>query len=305
MGSDVKYRLELVPARLIKRMPGLSLGASREGAGKARDIARERGHCWPFVLSDSQGCMTLLAGAAAFEASLEGKAAKIPAVIVQTEGEADSLLFALQSAQLEEAPSAVAVGAAIARLVDAHGVPRKRIAETLGRSPAWISRMESLGRKLNVAVRDMVSEGQVAPRAAQEIARLPDDVQATFAVSASGEFLSKQSIARLVSRYLNEDTGAEERDRIVRTPGLALPNGPERRGGAGRDSSDSARLSRAIARCLDDASFLSGLLGRAGPGVAGARAADAIALADSLDALQRRLRDMVAPGKNKNGGGDG
>jgi len=246
--------------------------------------------------------MTLLSGAATYEACLEDRAAKVPAVIVQTSGEADDLLFALQSAGLDEPPDAVAVSAAIVRLVDAHGVARKQIAEALGKSAAWINRMESLSRSLNANVRKMVADGHMAQRAAQEIARLPDGVQAAFAVSAANEFLTKEDVRHLVNRYLNEDTGTEERDRIVRTPRLALPDGRRKPARTGRDDSDGARLSRAIAGCLDAAARLSGLLDGAAVGSAPVPMTDAMALADSLSALQRKLRAIFAPGKNTEGG---
>jgi hypothetical protein len=39
-------------------------------------------------------------------------------------------MFALQSADLDEPPDAIAVSAAVVQLIDTHGVARKRIAET-------------------------------------------------------------------------------------------------------------------------------------------------------------------------------
>jgi len=305
MAVSGKCRLELIAAQRIKRMPGLNLGATQEGVKKAKDISSKRGYYKPVVLSDSQGCMTLLAGAATFEACLEDKVMQIPAVIVQTEGAADDLMFALQSTGLDEPPSAVAVSAAIVQLVDAYGVPRKHIAETLGKSPAWINRMEALSRKLNAAVQGMVTEGQVAPRCAQEIARLPDNVQAAFAISSTNEFLSKENVTYLVNRYLNEDISAEERDRIVRQPKLALPNEIKKRGRIGKDHSDSARLSRAIARCMDDASYLFGLLNRIDISETAVRMSDIMMLADSLVALCQQLKSVFALGKNQlfHGGG--
>ena len=131
--NNENYRLELVSARRIKRMADLQTGATREGVLKVRKFAEKRGYCTPVFLSDSDGCMNLLTGAATFEACLEEKEAKIPAVIVQTEGEADDLMFALQLAELNEALCAIAVGAAIVRLIDSHKVPRKHIIEVLGK----------------------------------------------------------------------------------------------------------------------------------------------------------------------------
>ena len=298
MKNKENCRLELVPAQHIKRIPGLNLGSSQRGIGKIKAFARMRGYCNPVVLSDSEGCMTLLAGAATFEACLEEKEPKIPAVIVQTEGEADNLMFALQSAQLNETPNAVAVGTAVVRLIDHHNVSRKHIAETLGKSPAWINRMENLSRKLNGTVQKMVVQGQVPPRSAQEIARLPDNAQTAFAISSSNEFLSKENVVYLVNRYLNEDTGTEERDRIVNTPKLALPNELKSCSRMVTDKSDSARLSRAIARCLDNITYLSNLLDNIDIRETAISQPDIMALTDSLTALNVRLLSVFSPGKN-------
>jgi len=295
--------MELVPTRRIKRMPGVQVGVTRKDIGKVRDFAKKRGYCNPVVLSDCGGCMTLLSGAATFEASLEEKETKIPAVIVQTDGEADDLMFALQSVELNDTMSAIAVGAAVVRLIDSHNVPRKHIIETLGKSPAWLNKMEGLSRRLNVEVQRLVVEGQVSARSAQEIARLPGDVQATFAISVCNDYLSKDNVAHLVNRYLNEDVGPEERDRIVNTPKLALSNESKRRGRMCRDDSVSARLSRAIAGCLDSSACLSELLASADVCGAAVRITDVEALADSLAALRMLLMTSFYPGKN-NGGGD-
>ena len=297
----MEYRLELVSIQHIKQISGINLGASQNAVVKARDFASGRGYCRPIVLSDSQGCMTLLSGAATYKACLEDKAGKLPAVIVQTEGEADNLMFALQSAELDKPLDAVNVGATIVKLVDSHGVTRKYIAETLDRSPAWVNRMESLSRRLNATVQKMVVEGQITSRSAQEIARLPDDVQVSFAVSCANEFLSKENVAYLTNRFLDQDTSAEERDRIIRTPKLALPNESKRRGRVGRDKSDSARLTRAIARCMDDTSHLSQLLDRVNPCEVAVRMSDIEALDRGLTALSRQLLAVFYPGKN--GGG--
>ena len=302
MISNENCRMELVPTRRIKRIPVVQAGVTRKDIGKMREFAKKRGYCNPVVLSDRGGCMTLLSGGATFEASLEEKETKIPAVIVQTDGEADDLMFALQSVGLNGAMGAVAIGAAVVRLIDSHNVPRKHIIEALGKSPAWLNKMEGLSRRLNVEVQRLVAEGQVPARSAQEIARLPGDIQATFAISACNDYLSKDNVAYLVNRYLNEDAGPEERDRIVNTPKMALPNGPKRRSRMCRDDSVSARLSRAIAGCLDSNACLHKLLASVDAHGAAVRMPDIEALADSLATLRMLLMAVFYPGKNNVGG---
>jgi len=291
----------LVPTHRIKRMPWMQAGTTRKDVAKARGFAKKRGYCYPVVLSDNGGCMTLLTGAATFEACLEEKEAKVPAVIVQTDGEADDLMFALQSSELNETLGAIAAGAAIVRLIDSHNVPRRHIIEALGKSPAWLHKMEGLSRRLNSGVQGLVAGGQMPARTAQEIARLPGNVQMAFAASVCNDCLSKDSVAHLVNRYLNAGTSPDERDRIVNAPKMALPNELKRRSRMGRDDSVSARLSRAIAGCLDGGAYLCKLLTMADIGDAAVRMEDVEALVDSLAALQMLLGAVFYPGKNEGG----
>jgi ParB-like chromosome segregation protein Spo0J len=293
--------MALVSTERIKRMPGLNSGVSERRAKKIRDFAGRRGYYMPVVLSEADGLMTLLSGAVTFKACLEEKRLKVPAVIVQTEGDADNLMFALQSAELDETLDTVSVSAAIVQLIDVYGVTRKCIAETLNKSASWVNRIEGLSRKLNVSVQKMVAEGQISSRAAQEIARLPDCVQTPFAISAGNEFLSKDNVTHLVNRYLNEDTSREERDRIIHTPKLVLPNDLKGCNGRIKDLSDSARLSRAIARCLDGVSFLFGILERIDMKETTILMSDVVALAESLASLLMRVQTILALGKNDKG----
>jgi len=303
METDTRYRLGAVPTERIKRMPGIGSSAPEKKVRKIRDFAGKRGYYMPVVLSDEGGCMTLLSGEATYKACVEERRTNVPAVIVRTEGGADNLMFALQAAELGESPDAISVSAAIVQLIDSFRLTRKHISESLGKSPAWISRMESLSRNLSEPVRGMVAEGRLSPRSAQEIARLPAGVQMPFAVSVGNEFLSKESVVYLVNRYLNEDASPGERERIVRTPAQALPRDTRKRKRA-RDVSETARLARAMASCMDSADCLSGLLTGAGPEGAAVRASDAEALVESLAALIVRLRAAVYPGKKREAGRD-
>jgi hypothetical protein len=291
--------MELVSTRRIKRMPGMQTGVTKKDVLKVRDFTKKRGYCNPVVLSDYDGCMTLLSGAATFEVCLEEKETKVPAVIVQTDSEADGLMFALQSSELNETLNAVAAGAAIVRLIDSHNVPRKHIVETLGKSPAWLNKMENLNRRLNSEVQSLVAEGQVSARSAQEIARLPGDVQMAFAISVCNDYLSKDNVAYLVNRYLNKDISPDERDRIVNSPKLALPNEFKRRSRMGRDDSVSARLSRAIAGCLDGNAYLHKLLAVANINGIAVQMADIKILLESIGDLHMLLTAVFYPGKNE------
>jgi len=293
-----RSRVALIPTKRIKRMPCIMFNAPSKEIKKHKQLANERGCRLPVIVTDSDGCMTLLSGSAAFEASIEDGAPEVPAVIIAADSEADGLMLALRTADLNDSPNAVAVSDAIIRLVDIYGVPRKLIAETLGKTPGWLTRMESLGRRLTGAVKQMVAEGWVVPRTAQEIARLPVQVQTEFAVSVRDEFLSKDNVSYLVSRYLNEDTGEEERARIVNTPRQSLPLGEKRSGKVSADTSINARLARAAALCFDGAICLKRVLYRSDIAEAAVRATDMLVLWGELGVLREKLWEVFDLGKN-------
>jgi hypothetical protein len=162
--------------------------------------------------------------------------------------------------------------------------------------------MEILSRRLNEEVKTLVAEGQISARSAQEIARLPPEVQMTFAISVYNDFLSKDNITYLVNRYLNEDTTSNERERIINAPKQTLPNGPKSRSRTNRDDSISARLSRAIAGCLDGNAYLRKLLKETDISEAAVRITDIEALVESLTTLRMLLTAVFYPGKNEGRG---
>ena len=297
MDDNEQSRVALIPTKRIKRISCIMFNAPGKQVKKHKQLANERGWRLPVIVSDSDGCMTLLSGSAAFEASIEDNAPEVPAVIIQADSEADGLMLALRTADLHDSPSAIAISDAIIRLVDIYGMPRKLIAETLGKTPGWLTRMENLGRRLAAAVKQMVADGWVAPRTAQEIARLPEQVQTEFAISVRDEYLSKDNVSYLVSRYLNEDTCEEERARIVSAPRQTLPLGEKRPSKVGAETPISARLARAAALCFDGAICLKRVLYRSDIAEAAVRASDMLALFNELGVLREKLWEVFDLGK--------
>ena len=297
MQKNENFRLELVNTSRIKRISGLKIDASLKKIEKTQKFSKARGHCMPVILSESDGCMTLLSGAAVFESNLKEKAIKIPAIIVKTDGDADNLLFSLQSAFLNESPDMIAVSSAIVQLIDFYGFSRKNIAEIMERAPSWVTRMESLSRRLNDPVKDMVAQGHISSRTAYEIARLPPGVQTVFAVSVGNEFLNKESVAYLVNRYLNEDLREEEQDRIINAPRLALPEEKKKHNFKGRDCSESARLSHAICRCMDISLSLTYMIDKIDIHSVSIRQTDITELVKCLNELVLRIQALISPGE--------
>jgi len=69
---------------------------------------------------------------------------------------------------------------------------------------------------------DLVQAGQICSHTAQEIARLPGDVQQTFAGKVITEHLPKSTVERLVSTYNNPQTPQEVKRSVLENPQAIL-----------------------------------------------------------------------------------
>ena len=92
----------------------------------------------------------------------------------------------------------------------------------LKKSKSWISKRQSLALRLTDAVKGMVKDGAICARTAEEIARLPEDIQVSFACNVVRDGLSKTSVEQLVSLYAREDSGSALRETIVASPQTVL-----------------------------------------------------------------------------------
>jgi len=85
----------------------------------------------------------------------------------------------------------------------------------------------ALDQNLSVTVKGMVRDGVICPRSAEEIAKLPSEVQSDFAVNAVDCGLNKTEISQLVMRYKNASSD-DVRMEIIKTPLEALSKIGER-----------------------------------------------------------------------------
>jgi hypothetical protein len=122
----------------------------------------------------------------------------------------------------------------------------------LKKSKSWISKRQSLALRLSEDVKEMVKDGLICARAAEEISRLPDEMQFAFAGKVVRDGLSKTNVGQLVSLYTKEETGSAVRDAIMETPLAVLDAYPvsgthrqkEKRGLAERISGNIAFIFR-------------------------------------------------------------
>jgi ParB-like chromosome segregation protein Spo0J len=236
---------------LIKKNDILGLGVTAASAEKYRKLCQEYGNVCLAVVGREGDGYEILDGQDRLEGLASSGLAEMPVIVAGCEGEKEKTALALALSALGGTGAALCQGLLIGKLLGL-GVARKELLAKLGKSKSWLSKRESVARRLEPGVRDMVRLGALGYKAAEEISRLPRDAQLGFAASAARDRLSKSAIGRVVGLYLDESTGDELRRLIVESPGRydADMSG----GGKGKPKEKLASLARHAARLTDEVS---------------------------------------------------
>jgi len=201
--------------------------------GKYEKLIRKRGNIVPVTATHAQnGALALAGGHDVFSAYQNCGAEDIPVIIAQTTGESDALLLTLDMMLIRSADH-LTVSSCLCRLIDEYKVPRRELADTLGRSLPWLSLAERIGRRLTPAVKEMLSRDVICMRSAQEIALLPADVQQPFAEQVANLALNKGQVSQWVSLYTENSCSKNTRDAMLNDPITCLKRAQIKKAPAG------------------------------------------------------------------------
>jgi len=204
--------------RQIVKNPALALGMTQKDVGKYKKVAAAYGNVAPVIVSAPvNGGHLILAGSARLEACAQTGINQIPAVMAQAGDEAGQLKLALMLSSIRDEVGALSEGALISRLIDEHGVAPRELVNLLGKSKAWVSKRMALDKNLTVSVKGMVTDGALCSRSAEEVAKLPDAVQAEFATNAVNIGLNKTEISQLTAHYKNAYSD-DVRMEVIKSP---------------------------------------------------------------------------------------
>ena len=211
--------------RQIIKNPALTLGMSQKDVSKYKKVAAAYGNVAPVIVSAPvNGGYLILAGSARLEACAQTGIYEVPAVMATCSGnEAEQLKLALMLTSIRDEEGALSEGALISRLINEYGVAPRELVNLLGKSKAWVSKRLSMDQNLTETVKKMVTDGTLCPRSAEEVARLPKDVQTDFTANAVNCGLNKTEISQLVQAYKNTYSG-DVRKKIIESPLEALSN---------------------------------------------------------------------------------
>ena len=183
----------------IEKNPILALSTSEKDVKKYEIVTKTYGNVVPAIVGQSGDAYRILSGQARLEACAHNGIQEIPVAIAEISDEAEQMKLALLLSTMREEGGPLSEGAFIDALVTHHGVTRRELMNLLKKSKSWISKRQSLALKLTEDVKGMVKDGLICARTAEEIAKLPEDKQLSFAGNAVRDGLSKTNVGQLVS----------------------------------------------------------------------------------------------------------
>jgi ParB-like chromosome segregation protein Spo0J len=232
----------------------LALDTSEKDVEKYGRVAKAYGNVVPAIVGQSGKGYHILSGQARLEACVHHGIEEMPVIITEINEEAEQMKLALLLSTVREEGGALSEGAFIDVLLTRHGVTRRELMGLLKKSKSWISKRQSLALRLSEVVKVMVKDGVVCARTAEEIAKLPEEVQVNFVGKVVRDGLSKSGVEQLVSLYTRSENDSALRGAILDTPLAVLdayPAGPvvrriEKRGLAERIAGNTGFLIRLL-----------------------------------------------------------
>lgn len=286
----------------IKKNPILALSTSKKEVEKYARVTKTYGNVTPAIVGQSGDAYHILAGQAGLEACAHNGIQEMPVIVTEINDEAEQMKLALLLSTVQEEGGPLSEGAFIDALITRHGVTRRELMVLLKKSKSWISKRQSLALKLTGNVKEMVKDGVICARTAEEIAKLPADIQVSFACKVARDGLSKTNAQQLVSLYTREETDSALREAILTSPLAVLdtcPTGAVSRRKEKRGMAE--RIAGCAGFCIRLAHELKGLLTTADSQSLSVVISDLYTLRAVLMDLKTVLDGIVAPGKPQGG----
>lgn len=217
--KDTEGHITRVETACVQDNKVLALSVNRQDVERCTKVIRQYGLLTPPVVgSFADGTRLLLSGECEFLALREIGIKSVDAVTVPIteDNEGDKLSLLLSS--LKKSPNALSEGLLITQMLKKGSFTQSQLGELLGKSVSWVNKRICLVTRLNPAVRDLVTQRQLCPHSAQEIARLPEEVQHAFSVKAIREGLPKSSVEVLVAAFNAPNCPDAIKEQIVENP---------------------------------------------------------------------------------------
>ena len=216
--ASVKNKACTLRVGQIEKNPILALGTSEKDIEKYGRVTKAYGNVAPAIVGQSEKAYRILAGQASLEACAHHGFQEMPVIVAQVSNEAEQMKLALLLSTVREDSCPLSEGAFIDVLTTQHGVTRRELMLLLKKSKSWMSKRQSLNSRLCENVKGMVRDGVICARTAEEIAKLPKDIQVAFASHVVRDSLNKTNVGQLVSLYTREETNSALQNAILDSP---------------------------------------------------------------------------------------
>jgi len=266
----------------------------------------------PVVGATQDGGRMILSGQCGLMALRELGVRKMDAIEVDAAGGGgDMAKLSLLLMSLWDRPGALCEGLLLQEAVSS-GVPRAEIQTMLGKSASWVSNRLSLVTRLDRNVYEMVKNGMIEARSAEEVARLPQGAQFAFAETAVREGLPKSAIESLVCGYNDDGCPDAVKAQILADPRGALKRMADRRRSVNAGRPDQPKtdvtpdvIGEIIKSVRLQMSALRRVLAGISPDEAGIHKDALKELETGLLALRAMICGLFSPGKKEAGQGGG
>jgi ParB family chromosome partitioning protein len=211
-----------VDTAYVKDNQTLALSVHHQDVERCQQVIREYGVLTPPVVgSFSNGTHVILSGECEFLALRELGIRNVEVVAVPIdEDEAPKLSLLISS--LKKSPNAISEGIMAAELMKSGKYTQFQLAKMLGKSKSWVNKRIGLVTRLNSSVREMVTQKLLCPHSAQEIARLPQELQHEFSTRIVQGGLPKSAVETLVSTYNAPESPTGLKVLILEQPHFAI-----------------------------------------------------------------------------------
>lgn len=214
-----RSKLEEIPVKAIQGNNVLAISVGNRELERCEKAIREYGLIHPLVVRRcDDGHYHVIAGECERMVLTRMRQNTVRAVVMERLEAPEATSLALLLSSLKQSPNALSEGLLLKELCLKHRQTQTEVAFMLGRSVSWVNKRLALTDRLVTSVVELVQAGQICSHTAQEIARLPGDVQQTFAGKVITEHLPKSAVERLVTTYNNPQTPQEVKRSVLENP---------------------------------------------------------------------------------------
>jgi ParB family chromosome partitioning protein len=207
-----------------------------------KKLINQYGMITPPVIGDfGDGTKAILHGDCVVEAAIELETDYAESIVVPLINRADGDKLSLMLMQMSSSTDAINEGTLINNIINSGLHNQTEIAGLLSRSVSWVNKRLSLVTRLEPTVREMVSQRLLSPQSAQEIARMPPEIQRDFSSKVINGKIPKATVERLASEYGRVNCPDDFKALIISDPAKAIgmiPEKPARQMEKGRAKSD-------------------------------------------------------------------